>query len=122
MTTRLLTGSLPRLSSAFHHLSFSSYPTARSTPCFPSLYSILTTAKIIPRFPQAATAVRSLATGLPKLYSLEDAPGTDWEHWQVIFWSFRKETTTRDQIIDTYIKTLAMFVGRSLSLHFCLDV
>ncbi|KAH7840350.1 hypothetical protein Vadar_015813 [Vaccinium darrowii] len=109
MSTRLLTRFLPRLSSAFH-LSCFSYPTARSTRCSPSLYSLLTTTSI-PRFPPPATAVRSFATNLPKYCPTEDARGLDWEHWLVILFPNEGRGATRDQIIDTYIKTLAMFVG-----------
>lgn len=57
--------------------------------------------------PAVVTAVRGCAT-VPYYEKLE---GCDFEHWEVVFKRFHRQVT-RDEIIDTYIKTLAMVMGR----------
>lgn len=91
---------------------YSTHPITKLEFSSPSTLSLLGTligavsTNIYQFSPAAITAVRGCAT-VPYYEKLE---GCDFEHWEVVFRRFHRQVT-RDEIIDTYIKTLAMVMG-----------
>ncbi|XP_058190004.1 multiple organellar RNA editing factor 8, chloroplastic/mitochondrial-like isoform X2 [Rhododendron vialii] len=117
MASRLLSrsllngGRMALFPSAFGRF-YSTHPITKPEFSSPSTFSLLGTligaasANIRQFSPTAVTAVRGCAT-VPYYEKLE---GCDFEHWEVIFRRFHRQVT-RDEIIDTYVKTLAMVMG-----------